>query len=171
MEADAKVLMSGRQGPLLFELRRTWPCRGGVSQHCPACAERRRRADHKPGSANCALVNPRRDAQPPPSQSRGGGGTRVGESRRRWRPGDCPQITAGGRREYAGGAVGGASLGSSPQSPPGKRPCVERSPVEKPLPQREPRQRGGPSGVQSAPVVVEEAKMEDLRGWEEGKKA
>jgi len=76
MEGDTKVLMSDRQGPLLFELRRIWPCRSGVSQHCPACAERRRRADHKPGSANCAPVNPRRDAQPPPSQFRGGEGTR-----------------------------------------------------------------------------------------------
>jgi len=34
--------------------------------HCPTCAERKRRTDHRPGGTDCAPVGPRRDTRPPP---------------------------------------------------------------------------------------------------------
>jgi len=122
--------------------------------HCPLCAERRRRADHRPGSANCASVNPRRGPPSPlPSQTRVRGEIRDTET---------------GAASVPGRAEDGVSQGSSPHSPPGKRVRVERpSTSEEPLPQCQPRLRvAGPSGASPAPEVVEEVEMGELTGWE-----
>jgi len=73
--------------------------------HCPACAEKKRRVDHRPGSVDCAPIAPRRDIQPPPLAVSRWRGRDTTERRRYWRLGDCPQSPAGGRREHGGGGL------------------------------------------------------------------
>jgi len=56
-----------------------------IKPHCPSCALRGRRADHKIGGAGCAPVNPRRGppSPPPPAVSRAGkGATHRGRGRK-----------------------------------------------------------------------------------------
>jgi len=120
--------------------------------HCPPCAERSKRADHRPGGAGCTPVNPRsRPLSSPPPRTRTGGRTK----------GDAET----GAASVPGRAEDGASQGSSLHSPPGKKVRVERpsSPVgEEPLPQRKPRTRSAvSSGASPAPEIVEEAEMDD----------
>jgi len=139
--------------------------------HCPSCAERGLKAGHKPGGVGCTPVNLRREPTcPSPPRPRGGGGNTA-------RSGVGSAGVPVSARSSAdteimpGRAEDGASLGSSPLSPPGKRACVGRSSPQPehtgrddPKPRREPCQRldPGPAGTQPAPAVaVEEVEMAD----------
>jgi len=130
--------------------------------HCPPCAGRRLPANHKPGGASCVPVAPVRTGPAVPPR------TRVRGDRRQCAsgagvPGPARQDSLADTEIMPGRAEGGASLGSSPRSPPGKKACVERTeeltPWE-PLPQRTPRSRNaGRPGEQSTPEAVEEVEM------------